>query len=50
LPPIQKSCEFDSLDTAGDSEAEKKPIEVGFNGPASHLELASDLIIVAALE
>jgi hypothetical protein len=50
LPPVQKGCELHSLDTAGDSETEKQPVEMSLHGSARHLELARDLGIVTALQ
>jgi hypothetical protein len=50
LPPIKQGCEFHSLDSAGDSEAEKQPVEMGFNGSARHFELAGNFRVVAALQ
>jgi len=50
LPPIQQGREFYSLDSAGDSEAEEKPVEMSFHGSARHLELAGNLGIVTALQ
>jgi hypothetical protein len=50
LPPIEQGCEFDSLDSAGNSETEKQPVEMSFDGSARHLELTCDLGIVTALQ
>jgi hypothetical protein len=50
LPPIKQGREFYSLDSAGDSEAEKQPVEVGFYSSARHLELAGDFCVVAPLQ
>ncbi|MFY9742872.1 MAG: hypothetical protein WA252_17170 [Candidatus Sulfotelmatobacter sp.] len=50
MPPIEQGCEFDSLDSTGDSETEEQPVKVGFHGPARHLELAGDFGIVTALQ
>jgi hypothetical protein len=50
LPPVQKGCEFDSLDTAVDSETKEQPVEMGFHGSACHLQLAGNLGIITALQ
>jgi hypothetical protein len=50
LPPVQQGREFYSLDSAGDSEAEKKPVKVSLDGSARHLELARNFGVVTALQ
>jgi hypothetical protein len=50
LPPVQQGREFDSLDTAGNSEAEKQPVEMSFHGSPRHFELAGDLGVITALQ
>jgi len=50
LPPVQQGREFHSLDTAGDSETEKQPIEMSFYGSPRHLELTGDLGVVTTLQ
>jgi hypothetical protein len=50
LPPVQQGREFDSLDTAGNSETKKKPVEMSFHGAPRHLELTGNFGIVAALQ
>jgi hypothetical protein len=50
LSPIQQGREFDSLDAAGDSETEEKPVKVSLHGSARHLELAGDFGIITALQ
>jgi hypothetical protein len=50
LPPIQQGREFDSLNTAGNSETEKQPVEMSFHGSPRHIELGGDFGVVAALQ
>jgi hypothetical protein len=50
LPPVQKGCEFHSLDTAGDSETQEQSVEMSLHGSARHLELAGNLGIITALQ
>jgi hypothetical protein len=50
LPPIEQGREFDSLDSAGNSEAEKQPVEMSFHGSACHFELAGNFGVVTALQ
>jgi len=50
LPPVEKSSEFDSLDSVADSEPYKQPIEMRLDGAASHVEALCDLIILTALK
>jgi len=50
LPPVQQGCEFDSLDTAGDSETKEQPIEMSFHGTPCHIELAGDFGVIASLQ
>jgi len=50
LPPVQQGREFHSLDTAGNSKAQKQSVEVGFHGPPRHFELAGDFGVVAPLQ
>jgi len=50
LPPVQQGREFHSLDTAGDSETKKQPIEVSLHGSPRHLELTGNLGIVTPLQ
>jgi hypothetical protein len=50
LPPIEQGGEFDSLDSAGDSETEEQPVEMSLHGSARHLELGGNLGIVTALQ
>jgi len=50
LPPVQKGCEFHSLDAAGNAKSEKQPVEMSFHSPARHFELCSNLGVVAALQ
>jgi len=50
LPPIEQGCEFDSLDSTGNSETEEQPVKVSFHSSARHLELAGNFSIVAALQ
>jgi hypothetical protein len=50
LTPIEQGCEFHSLDSAGDSEAEKQPVEMSLHGSARHVELAGDFGVVTALQ
>jgi hypothetical protein len=49
LSPVKQGREFDSLDSTGNSETEKQPVEMSLNGSARHLELAGDFGIVTAL-
>jgi hypothetical protein len=50
LPPVQQGREFDSLDTAGNSEPQKQPVEMGLYRPPRHFQLAGDLGVVTALQ
>jgi hypothetical protein len=50
LPPVQQGREFYSLDTAGNAKTKKKPVEMGFHGSPSHVELSGDFGVVAALQ
>jgi hypothetical protein len=50
LPPVQQGCEFDSLDTAGDSETQKQSVEMSLNSAPRHFELAGDLGVVTTLQ
>jgi hypothetical protein len=50
LPPVQQGRELDSLDTAGNSETEKQPVEMSFHGTPCHVELSGDLGVVASLQ
>jgi hypothetical protein len=50
LPPIEQGCEFHSLDSAGNSETEKQPVEMSLHGSARHFELTGNLGIVTALQ
>jgi hypothetical protein len=50
LPPVQQGGELHSLDSAGDSETEKQPVEMSLYSSARHLKLAGDLGIVTALQ
>jgi hypothetical protein len=50
LPPIQECGEFDSLDTTVNPETQEESVEMGLDGSPSHLELPSNLVVVAALQ
>jgi len=50
LPPVQQGRELDSLDTAGNSETEKQPVEMSLHGAPRHVELGGDLGVVASLQ
>jgi len=50
LPPVQQGRELDSLDTAGNSETEKQPVEMSFHGTPCHVELGGYLGVVASLQ
>jgi hypothetical protein len=50
LPPVQQGRELDSLDSAGNSETEKQPVEVCFHSSARHVELTCNLGIVTTLQ
>jgi hypothetical protein len=50
LPPVQQGREFHSLDTAGDSESEKQPVEMGFHSAPRHLELSGNLGVITTLQ
>jgi hypothetical protein len=50
LPPVQQGREFHSLDTAGDSESEKQPVEMGFHSSPRHLELSGNLGVITTLQ
>jgi hypothetical protein len=50
LPPVQKGCEFYSLDSTSNSEAKEQAVEMSFHGPASHFQLRCDFGIVTALQ
>jgi hypothetical protein len=50
LPPVQQGSEFDSLDTAGNSESEKQPVEMSLHGSPRHVQLAGNFSIVATLQ
>jgi len=50
LPPVQQGREFDSLDTAGDSEPQEQPVKVGLHSSTRHFELAGNLGVVASLQ
>ena len=50
MPPVQQGRELDSLDTAGNSETEKQPVEMSFHGTPRHVELGGDLGVVASLQ
>jgi hypothetical protein len=50
LPPIQECGEFDSLDTTVNPKAQEESVEMGLDGSSSHLELLSNLVVVAALQ
>jgi hypothetical protein len=49
LPPVQQGRELHSLDATVNPEAQKQTIEVRFDGPAGHFELARDLGVIATL-
>jgi len=50
LPPVQQGCEFDSLDTAGNPETKKQPVEMSFHSSPRHFELSGNLGVVTALQ
>lgn len=50
MPPVQQGRELDSLDTAGNSETEKQPVEMSFHGTPRHVELRGYLGVVASLQ
>jgi len=50
LPPVQKGCEFDSLDTTGDPETKEQPVEMSFHSAPCHVELGSDFGVIASLQ
>jgi hypothetical protein len=50
LPPVQQGREFDSLDTAGNSEPQEQPVKVGLYCSTSHFELAGNLGVIASLQ
>jgi hypothetical protein len=50
LPPVQQGGEFYSLNTAGDSEPQKQPVEMSLYSSPRHLELACDLGVVTTLQ
>jgi hypothetical protein len=50
LPPVQQGCELYSLDTAGNSETEKQPVEMSFHSSSRHVELVCDFGVVASLQ
>jgi len=50
LPPIQECCEFYSLDTAGNAKPQKQTVEMCFNRSTSHIQLSSDLVVIATLQ
>jgi hypothetical protein len=50
LPPVQQGREFNSLDTAGNSEPQEQAVKVGFHSSTSHLELAGNLGVIASLQ
>jgi hypothetical protein len=50
LPPVQQGREFHSLDTTGDSETEKQPVEMSLHGSPRHLELHCNFGVVTTLQ
>jgi hypothetical protein len=50
LPPVQQGREFDSLNTAVNSKTKKQPVEMGLYSSPRHLQLRSDLGVVATLQ
>jgi hypothetical protein len=50
LPPVQQGCEFNSLDSAGNSETKKQPVEMCFYRSARHVQLTRDFGVVAPLQ
>lgn len=50
MPPIQESCQFDPLDSAGDSEAQKEPVEVRLYRAQGDIEVLRDFLVAAALQ
>jgi len=50
LPPIQECGELYSLNTAGNSEAEKKAVKVGLHGAQRDIELLRNLFVAATLQ
>jgi hypothetical protein len=50
LPPVQQGCEFDSLNSTGNSKPQKKPVEMRFHGSPGHFELAGDFCVVTSLQ
>jgi hypothetical protein len=50
LPPVQQGRELNSLDSAGNSETEKQPVEMCFHSSARHLELTRNFGIVTTLQ
>jgi hypothetical protein len=50
LPPIQEGGELHSFDTAGNSEAQKKTVEVRLHRAQGDVELLSDFLIAATLQ
>jgi hypothetical protein len=50
LPPIQKGCEFYSLDAAADPVPQKQTVKMSLHSPAGHVELPGDFSVVASLK
>jgi hypothetical protein len=50
LPPIKKSCEFDSFNTVAYPKTKKKAVEVCLDGAPGHFQLFGNLGVVAALQ
>jgi hypothetical protein len=50
LPPVQECGEFHSLDAVRNAKSQKQSVEMCLHGSASHVELSSDFVVVAALQ
>jgi hypothetical protein len=50
LPPVQKGCEFHSLDSTGDSEPQEQAVKVSLHGAPRHIELAGNFGVVTSLQ
>jgi hypothetical protein len=50
LSPVQQGGEFDSLDSAGNSETEEQPVKMRLYGSARHIQLAGNFGVITALQ